>query len=639
MHRIPVIALIILTLAVPTSGFAQSATPAAPSLPSAASGDFSGLVDIGGRNLYLECRGEGSPTVILESGAGGRADVWTRDLQQPEGERTMVLPGVAPFTRVCAYDRPGTMGEVNPSLDPYGPLFYPSRSDPVPQPRTAQDMVDDLHALVDAAAIPGPYVLVAHSAGGLVARLYASEYPDEVVGMVLLDSTHEDVWLRFQEALTPEQWEVFEAITVTNQDLLDAYPEAERWHTAPLADEATSAQVRQARKEAPLHPMPLVVLMHGIPFGDPFPGWPAVKTEAIMHDLQEDLATLVPNAHFAIATESGHNIHQDQPDLVIEAIRDVVDATHDPSTWTSQAEAPIATSGDFAGLVDIGGRSLYLECHGTGSPTVVLVSGYRASGRFWSDDLLQPDAPRTMVLPGVAQTTRVCAYDRPGTVASIGEDDVPSRSDPITQPRTAPEVVTELHALLQAAEVPGPYVLAGHSMGGFFARLYAATYPDEVVGLVLVDAYSELLEDAMPPERWQALVRLNQGTGSDEVVAIPGYGDLETTAFGADNAVVREAVAASPPRPMPLATLAHGKPFALPADAQGFTAAELEGYIRVANEEKATLVPNARFSVASESGHDIHQDQPELVIEAIRQVVAGVRHPDTWYELSSCCAK
>ena len=89
MHRIPVIALIILMLAVPISGFAQSATPSAS--PSAASGDFSGLVDIGGRNLYLECRGEGSPTVILESGAGGRADVWSRDLEEPEGERTMVL--------------------------------------------------------------------------------------------------------------------------------------------------------------------------------------------------------------------------------------------------------------------------------------------------------------------------------------------------------------------------------------------------------------------------------------------------------------------------------------------------------------------------------------------------------------------
>lgn len=70
------------------------------------------------------------------------------------------------------------------------------------------------------------------------------------------------------------------------------------------------------------------------------------------------------------------------------------------------------------------------------------------------------------------------------------------------------------------------------------ARLYASTYPEEVVGLVLVDAYSELLEDVMPPERWQALVRLNQELGSSEVVPIPGY--------GADNAVVREAVAASP---------------------------------------------------------------------------------------------
>jgi pimeloyl-ACP methyl ester carboxylesterase len=302
------------------------------------------------------------------------------------------------------------------------------------------------------------------------------------------------------------------------------------------------------------------------------------------------------------------------------------------------AAAP-ATMDDYAGLVDIGGRSLYLECHGTGSPTVILVAGYRASGRYWTDDLLQPDDPRQMVLAGVAETTRVCTYDRPGTYASIGEDDLISRSDPIAQPRTAPDAVAELHALLQAAEIPGPYVLAGHSLGGLFARLYAATYPDEVVGLVLVDAYSELLESVMSPEQWQALVRLNQGLGADTVIPIPGYGDVETIRFGADNAVMREAVAASSLPPMPLAILAHGKPFALPADdAQGFSAAELEAFIRAENQEKAALVPDARFTVASESGHDIHQDQPELVIEAIRQVVAGVRDPDTWDDLSSCCA-
>jgi pimeloyl-ACP methyl ester carboxylesterase len=271
--------------------------------------------------------------VILEAGAYGRADVWSRDNLRPAGERTMVLPGVAAFTRVCAYDRPGTIGEVNPDLDPAGPAFLPSRSDPVPQPRTAQEMMADLHALLGAADIPGPYVLVGHSAGGLVTRLYASEYPDEAVGMVLLDTAHEDGWLRFQEALTPEQWEVIEALTVTNQDLLDAYPEAERIWTAPLADDATTGQVRQARQDAPLHPMPLVVLMRGIPVGDPFPGWPSEKMEAIQLGLQKDLATLVPNAHFAIATESGHDIHQDQPELVIAAIRQVVEGVRNPDTW------------------------------------------------------------------------------------------------------------------------------------------------------------------------------------------------------------------------------------------------------------------------------------------------------------------
>jgi pimeloyl-ACP methyl ester carboxylesterase len=306
---------------------------------------------------------------------------------------------------------------------------------------------------------------------------------------------------------------------------------------------------------------------------------------------------------------------------------------------TPAAASPVAVSGDFAGLVDIGGRSLYLECHGTGSPTVILEAGYRASARYWSDDLLHPEASRTMVLPAVAETTRVCAYDRPGTYASIGEDDFPSRSDAIAQPRTAPEVVTDLHALLQAAGIPGPYVLAAHSLGGLFARLYASTYPDEVIGLVLVDAYSERLESLLPPERWAALVRLNQGFGTDEVIPIPGYGDVETLRWGADNAVVREATAASPLRSMPLAVLAHGRPFAVPEDAQGFTARSLEAFLREANEDLATLVPSARFFVAVDSGHDIHQDQPALVTEAIRQVVAGVRSPDTWYDLSSCCAE
>lgn len=284
-------------------------------------GDFAGPVDIGGRSLYLECHGQGGPTVILESGLDGRADVWSG-----------VQPSVAAFTRVCAYDRPGTLTEANPS-EPDGPLFYPSRSDPVPQPRTTQDLVADLHSLLAAAEIPGPYVLAAHSAGGLVARLYASTYPDDVVGMVLVDSTNENVWRDFKEHLTPAQYATFEASTVDRADLKAAYPEAEDLFTAPLADTPSVVEVRDARAAAPLRSMPLVVLAHGIPFAAPIPGWPTDTMETVMLDAQKDLATLVPDARLVVADKSGHNIHQDQPELVIDAIAQVVGAVRDPSTW------------------------------------------------------------------------------------------------------------------------------------------------------------------------------------------------------------------------------------------------------------------------------------------------------------------
>ena len=309
------------------------------------------------------------------------------------------------------------------------------------------------------------------------------------------------------------------------------------------------------------------------------------------------------------------------------------------SAGTAAQPMPVE-SGDVAGLVDVGGgRRLYLECRGTGSPTVVLEAGYRSSGRVWIEDLRQSGAPRKMVFAGVAGFTRVCAYDRPGTVAPLNDNVRPSRSDPAPQPRTAPDAVADLHTLLGAAGVPGPYILAGHSLGGLFVRLYASTYPGEVVGLILVDAYSERLETLLKPERWAALVRFNTRSGTDTVESIPGYGDLETIGYGKDNVVMRQAAATTPLRPMPLAVLAHTRPFALPEEAEGFSSEALESVLRAANEDLATLVPNARFFVAKDGGHDIHQDQPELVTEAIWQVVAGVRNPDTWYDLTSCCAK
>jgi pimeloyl-ACP methyl ester carboxylesterase len=123
-------------------------------------------------------------------------------------------------------------------------------------------------------------------------------------------------------------------------------------------------------------------------------------------------------------------------------------------------------------MVDVGGYSLHLNCTGEGSPTVVIEAGWGDSSAGWA-----------WVQPEVAKTTRVCTYDRAG----MGW----SESSP--EPRMAREFAKELHTLLEKANEPGPYVLVGHSMGGFTILVYAHDYPDEVSGLVLVDS------QALPP--------------------------------------------------------------------------------------------------------------------------------------------
>jgi pimeloyl-ACP methyl ester carboxylesterase len=159
------------------------------------------------------------------------------------------------------------------------------------------------------------------------------------------------------------------------------------------------------------------------------------------------------------------------------------------STLTAVPVAPT----DVAGLIDIGGgRKMYLECRGTGAPTVVLIAGLKASADDWNSG--ERTAPT--VFSGVADVTRVCAYDRPGT--PVGEK--PSRSDSVRQPVTAAEAVVDLHALLRASHEPAPYMLVGHSYGGLIAKLYAQTFPKDGAGLVLVDALSEGLQEAETPD-------------------------------------------------------------------------------------------------------------------------------------------
>jgi pimeloyl-ACP methyl ester carboxylesterase len=118
-------------------------------------------------------------------------------------------------------------------------------------------------------------------------------------------------------------------------------------------------------------------------------------------------------------------------------------------------------------LIDVGGRRLYLECTGSGSPAVVLQAGLGASSASWG-----------RIAPAVAATTTVCTYDRAGH----------GRSDEAAAPQDGVALATDLHTLLDRAGVPGPYVLVGHSSGGPYVRVFAGRYPDDVAGMVLLDA-------------------------------------------------------------------------------------------------------------------------------------------------------
>lgn len=187
-----------------------------------------------------------------------------------------------------------------------------------------------------------------------------------------------------------------------------------------------------------------------------------------------------------------------------------------PGTSSSAGTAGPSTgvqpsrSAEVAEPIDVGGgRTIYLECHGTGSPTVILLSGFGNAADIWQE----ADAYPPSVAAGVASFTRVCSYDRPGSYVVTVEQNgsrvqatspdqyKPARGNAVasTTAGGGAQVVAGLRQLLAVAGVAPPYVLVGHSLGGLFSQLYARAYPNQVSGMVLVDPPTPNLRDFLSP--------------------------------------------------------------------------------------------------------------------------------------------
>lgn len=260
------------------------------------------------------------------------------------------------------------------------------------------------------------------------------------------------------------------------------------------------------------------------------------------------------------------------------------------------------------------GREIFFECRGSGSPTVVLESGYHDSSDLWSETDATPPAPAVDAFTQIASFTRVCRYDRPGTLRYVGnEPTLTGRSTPVPMPRSAEDVVADLHEVLDLSGEPGPYVLVAHSLGGVFARLYAQTHPDEVSGLVFVDSFP-IEVPSLFGDKWPAYREVLDAAGSQPS---PDFEQIDV------DASVAQVAEADPLDPMlPMVVVTKTEPFqGLPTDLEGFTADDLE---RVWTEGAAALVALGSQTphwFATGSDHYVQVHQPDLIAAATRVVI------------------
>jgi pimeloyl-ACP methyl ester carboxylesterase len=298
------------------------------------------MVDVGGFRLHAHIEGRGSPAVVLDSGAGGVGLMWE-----------FVRPAIARFTQVVVYDRAGL-----------------GWSDPSPRPRTADVMAEELHALLANAAISGPYILVGWSLGGPVARQFTAKYPAEVAGMVLVDSAHEQQVKRFPARLTSmfasmsSMFGLMKALAnlgvfalrpamlaAEGSDKLPAAVTAairgvmasSGKHLSAMVAETEAVAEGRTRPVESLGNLPLIVLSHGRLDANAVP--PSLGPEVLdeyertWQAIQVELAALSTRGKRIVAERSGHAIPVEQPDLVIEAITELVEATRTPFAELAQA--------------------------------------------------------------------------------------------------------------------------------------------------------------------------------------------------------------------------------------------------------------------------------------------------------------